>query len=75
LGEIKILKLILVLLNSARPHTATLSINLLGLNQMKRAPHPPYSPDLVPLDFSLFGYEKKADGISYQEFIRASGPH
>jgi hypothetical protein len=25
---------------------------------MKRAPHPPYSPDLAPLDFFLFGYVK-----------------
>jgi hypothetical protein len=25
---------------------------------MKRAPHPPYSPDLAPCDFYLFGYVK-----------------
>jgi hypothetical protein len=25
---------------------------------MKRAPHPPYSPDLAPSDFYLFGYVK-----------------
>jgi hypothetical protein len=27
-------------------------------NAMKRAPHPPYSPDLAPSDFYLFGYVK-----------------
>jgi hypothetical protein len=25
---------------------------------MKEAPHPPYSPDLTPFDFFLFGYVK-----------------
>jgi transcriptional regulator with AAA-type ATPase domain len=25
---------------------------------MKRPPHPPYSPDLAPSDFYLFGYVK-----------------
>jgi hypothetical protein len=28
-------------------------------NEMKRTPHPPYSPDLAPLDFFLFGYVKR----------------
>jgi hypothetical protein len=26
---------------------------------MKQAPHPPYSPDLAPSDFFLFGYLKR----------------
>jgi hypothetical protein len=26
---------------------------------MKPAPHPPYSPDLAPCDFYLFGYVKQ----------------
>jgi hypothetical protein len=26
---------------------------------MKSAPHPPYSPDLAPSDFDLFGHVKK----------------
>ena len=25
---------------------------------MKKAPHPPYSPDIAPSDFYLFGYIK-----------------
>jgi hypothetical protein len=28
-------------------------------NVMRRAPHPPYSPDLAPSDFYLFGYIKQ----------------
>jgi histone-lysine N-methyltransferase SETMAR len=27
-------------------------------NSLKRAPHPPYSPDLVPSNFYLFWYAK-----------------
>jgi hypothetical protein len=27
-------------------------------NSLKRAPHPPYSPDLAPSDFYQFGYVK-----------------
>jgi hypothetical protein len=26
---------------------------------MEKAPHPPYSPDLAPLDFFLFGHVKR----------------
>jgi transposase len=26
---------------------------------MKQAPHPPYSPDMAPSDFFLFGYVKR----------------
>jgi hypothetical protein len=33
-----------------------MSSDHIGLNQMKQAPHPPYSPDLAPSDFFLFGY-------------------
>jgi hypothetical protein len=33
-----------------------MSRDYIGLNRMKQAPHPPYSPDLAPSDFFLFGY-------------------
>ena len=34
----------------------------------KRAPHPPYSPDIAPSDFFLFGYVKdKLEGQSFTE--------
>jgi hypothetical protein len=35
---------------------------------MKSAPHPPYSPDLVPPDFYLFGYVKRClAGLSFED--------
>jgi hypothetical protein len=41
--------------DNARPHTAKMSRDYIGLNRMKQAPHPPYSPDLASSDFFLFG--------------------
>jgi hypothetical protein len=45
---------------------------------MKRAPHPPYSPDLALCDFYLFGYIKHllagrefADRVEFQEAVMA----
>jgi hypothetical protein len=35
---------------------------------MKRAPHPPYSPDLAPCDFYLFGDIKgRLAGASFED--------
>jgi hypothetical protein len=35
---------------------------------MKSAPHPPYSPDLAPSDFYLFGYLKgHLAGLSFED--------
>jgi hypothetical protein len=35
---------------------------------MISAPHPPYSPDLAPLDFYLFGYVKRCfAGLSFED--------
>jgi hypothetical protein len=33
-----------------------MSRDYIGLNRMKQAPYPLYSPDLAPSDFFLFGY-------------------
>ena len=44
--------------DNARPHVAKVSTDYIGRNRMKQAPHPPYSPDLAPSDFFLFGYVK-----------------
>jgi hypothetical protein len=44
--------------DNARPHTTKMSRDYIGLNRMKQAPHPPYSPDLSPSDFFLLGYVK-----------------
>jgi hypothetical protein len=37
---------------------------------MKRAPRPPYSPDLAPCDFYLFGYIKRL--VARCEFVDRS---
>jgi hypothetical protein len=35
---------------------------------MKSAPHPPYSPDLAPSDFYIFGYVKWClAGLSFED--------
>jgi hypothetical protein len=40
----------------------------LGANGMKRAPHQPYSPDLAPRDFYLFGFIKgRFAGVLFEE--------
>jgi hypothetical protein len=43
---------------------------------MKRAPHPPYSPDLAPCDFYLFRHIKsRLAGASFEEpdqFLQAT---
>jgi histone-lysine N-methyltransferase SETMAR len=44
--------------DNARPHMARQTTDYLEQNGMKRAPHPPYSPDLGPSDFYLFGHVK-----------------
>jgi hypothetical protein len=41
--------------DNATPHTATVSLAFLDSHQMRRARQPPFSPDLVPSDFSLSG--------------------
>jgi histone-lysine N-methyltransferase SETMAR len=50
---------LLVHSNEARPHTATVTLQFMQQHAMKRAPHPPYSPDLVPSNFYFFGYIKQ----------------
>jgi transposase len=45
--------------DNARPHTAKRSIARIEELHFKRLPHPPYSPDIAPCDFYLFGYLKE----------------
>jgi transposase len=45
--------------DNARPHTAKVSMDYIVHNSMKRAPRPPYSPDLAPSDFFLSGSVKR----------------
>jgi histone-lysine N-methyltransferase SETMAR len=44
--------------DNARPLTAKKVIEFIAGNGMEKAPHPPYSLDLAPCDFYLFGYIK-----------------
>jgi hypothetical protein len=45
--------------DKARRHRAKVSINFMALNEMKKAPRLPYSPDLAPLDVFPFGYVER----------------
>jgi hypothetical protein len=44
--------------DNARPDTARLLVAFFEANRIKTAPHPPYSPDIAPSDFYLFGHLK-----------------
>jgi histone-lysine N-methyltransferase SETMAR len=44
--------------DNARPHTAGKTFKFCRENGLEMTPHPPYSPDLVPSDFFLFGHVK-----------------
>lgn len=44
--------------DNAKPHTARHTTQYIESHGMKKAPHPPYSPDIAPSDFFLFGYTK-----------------
>jgi hypothetical protein len=59
---------LLVHANKARSHTAKLSTQYFNENRMKSAPHPPYSPNLAPSDFYLFGDIKRClAGLSFED--------
>jgi histone-lysine N-methyltransferase SETMAR len=61
----KTLKGLTLHIDNARPHNSKVSVNTLARTKAKRFPHPPYSPDLAPSDFFLFGYIKeKMSGVS-----------
>jgi histone-lysine N-methyltransferase SETMAR len=52
-------KFVLHLDNCPLRNTKTVADAMEG-SDLKRMPHPPYSPDLAPCDFFLFGYLKQA---------------
>jgi histone-lysine N-methyltransferase SETMAR len=59
---------LLVHADNARLHTTKLSTQYFNENRMKSAPHPPYSPDLAPSDFYLFGNVKRClAGFSFED--------
>ena len=41
--------------DNARPHTAKKTLELIKIFGWEVVPHPPYSPDLAPSDYHLFG--------------------
>jgi hypothetical protein len=53
---------LIVYADNARPHTTKLLMDFMHANRMPRVPHPPYSPDLAPSDFFLFGHVKRQLG-------------
>lgn len=63
--------------DNARPHISKKVKKYLEENNMKRAPQPPYSPDIAPSDFFLFGFVKeKLKGCKFeskQELLSAIG--
>jgi hypothetical protein len=53
---------------NARSHADKLSTQYFNENRMESAPYPPYSPDLAPSDFDLFGYVKRrVAGLSFED--------
>jgi histone-lysine N-methyltransferase SETMAR len=52
-------KRLCVHMDNARPHSSKLTNCFIEENGLKRIPHPPYSPDIAPTDFYLFGYVKE----------------
>jgi hypothetical protein len=47
---------------------AKLSIQYFNQNRRKSTSRPPYSPDLAPSDFYLFGYVKRCvAGLSFED--------
>jgi hypothetical protein len=44
--------------DNSRCHTAKVVLDCASHKRIRFAPHPPYSPDVAPSDFFLFGYLK-----------------
>ena len=63
--------------DNARPHTANATMMTLRHMKSEVLPHPPYSPDLAPSDFHLFGPLKDANStwmaMSSQQCMSGSG--
>lgn len=58
--------------DNAPAHSAQLTRDFLERNQVTVLPHAPYSPDLAPADFFLFGYLKQQlQGIHFHSLDEA----
>ena len=52
--------------DNAKPHNSSKVLKYLESHDMIKAPQPPFSPDIAPSDFYLFGYIKKVlEGQSF----------
>src|SRR5258705_3931331 len=64
--------------DNARPHTSAYTMSNIASLGFQPTPHPPYSPDLAPSDYHLFGAMKKpllkgkrfADQTALQQAVR-----
>jgi len=54
---------VLLQLDNARPHTARSALATIQDPSFEGLSHPPYSPDLDPGDFHVFGPLKEAMGV------------
>jgi hypothetical protein len=62
--------------DNARPHTARTTVATITDLHFECLPHPPYSPDLAPSDFHMFGPLKEAMGgkrFCSEEEVRMGG--
>lgn len=71
------IKDVILLQDNARPHTAALTNEKLEALSWTTLEHPPYSPDLSPCDYHLFGPLKEALGgqrfdndVAVEDFVR-----
>jgi histone-lysine N-methyltransferase SETMAR len=54
--------------DNAPLHTRRATIDFVEQNRMRRILHSPYSPDLAPSDFYLFGYVKGCEtGLTFED--------
>src|SRR5258705_13985810 len=63
--------------DNARPHTSAYTMSNIASLGFQTIPHPPYTPDLAPSDYHLFGAMKKplrgkrfADQTALQQAVR-----
>ena len=57
----------ILLHDNARPHTAALTQEKLDKIHCKTQQHPPYSPDLSPCDYRIFGPCKELGGHRFDD--------
>lgn len=67
--KIKAWKKLLLHFDNAKVHKSSTVDTFLNEHKVTLIPHPPYSPDISPCDFFLFGtMKKKLEGFSTSNF-------